>query len=151
MIEDGCVKPTMKSAFNMKFLETRDENEIQIMWQNFYFRKLSTPRQRVSYVCSVKPCIEQPCRSSCDKPIGRKRRSWSDETDEEIRQARLKFWIDVYKTTQELEKSKLAVESFVRSRRLLDCQTDIPVIMGQLAMITGIFFALLFACWLLHR
>lgn len=147
MIEDGCVKPTMKSAFNMKFLETTDENEIQIVWQNFYFRKLSTPRQRVSYVCQVKPCIQRPCQPECDKPIGRKRRSLSAETDEQILQARLKFWIDVYKTTQELEKSKLAVERFVRSRRL-------AVLMGRLAMITtGILLGMvfLFACWLIHR
>ena len=82
-----------------------------------------------------------------EQPIGRKRRSLSAETDEQILQARLKFWIDVYKTTQELEKSKLAVERFVRSRRL-------AVLMGRLAMITtGILLGMvfLFACWLIHR
>lgn len=84
MIEDGCIKPTMKSAFQMAFIETGNDNEIQVVWQNFYFRKLTTPRQRVSYDCQVAPCFTPPCHQTCDNKVQRKRRTLKDMTNEEV-------------------------------------------------------------------
>ena len=143
MIEDGCINPIMVENFQMMQLASNNDNTVIFRWQNFYFRQLSINRQRVSYSCQVVHCSVQPCQASCPK-AGRKRRSikslsMKDEPTEYAKSIKnssmeedgeLYFWLDVFKTTEDLQKARKELEVWEQSR-------GIRILMSYLAMVSS--------------
>jgi len=145
MIEDGCIKSTMESSFQMEFIDTNDPSEIQVTWQNFYFRSLTTPRQRVSYLCTVAPCPAPPCGCSS----GRKRRAVGEvksladrfdrsklfTTEKEPINGKFRFWIDVFKTKNDLSKARQALEEWENERQTAFIMKNFALITSSILLV----------------
>ena len=157
MIENGCPTTTMETIFDMKYFGNRQaagNKEIKLSWQNFYFRKIASARQRVSYSCLVKPCFDTDCDSVCPKS-NRKRRSVDAENSIRkveskrfnISDSKFDFWIDVYKTVEELERAREIVAQWEHQRSVANVMSKCAIVTSAILVI----FATMLAGSMLRR